>query len=201
MSVPKALPAAGRQQRHLRRLHRPRRLLAGADAGASRTASTRRCTGPERHDGLHDDGRDRVSRLEPGITFTFLKDRRASARRSPTSTARADGQDLLESRACSRSCGPSRCSRSAPARPPDPGPVRVSRSPASTPQQVYEIGRQADGEAVPVPGLPDGLVGLLQQHAEPRHRAPARPGQDVRRLRGADPRRCCATPTRRTTST
>ena len=37
------------------------------------------------------------------------------------------------------------------------------------------------------PGFLTRLVRLLQQHAEPRHRPPARPGQDVRRLRDANP--------------
>ena len=48
-------------------------------------------------------------------------------------------------------------------------------------------GGQAHGEALRVPGVRDGLLRLLQQHAEPRHRDPARPGQDVRRLRDAHP--------------
>ena len=51
------------------------------------------------------------------------------------------------------------------------------------------------------PGFADHLVRLLQQHAQPGHRAPAGPGQDVRGLGERASSRSCATRTRRTTST
>ena len=53
------------------------------------------------------------------------------------------------------------------------------------PQQVYDASDEAPGQVAHVSGISHGAVGLLQQHAESRHRHPARAGQDQRRLRSA----------------
>ena len=62
-----------------------------------------------------------------------------------------------------------------------------SRSPASTPQQVYEVAGKLMAQVLPIPGLRHRLLRLLQQHAQPRYRHPPRPGQDLRHFRDADP--------------
>ena len=53
--------------------------------------------------------------------------------------------------------------------------------------QVYDVSTKLVNKLRRVPRVPVGDLRLLQQHAEPRHRHPPRPDQDVRRVRGADP--------------
>jgi len=46
----------------------------------------------------------------------------------------------------------------------------------ASPNEVYDVGQKADGQAHAVSGLPDGLVGLLQQYPQPEHRHSPRSG-------------------------
>ena len=57
----------------------------------------------------------------------------------------------------------------------------------ANPQQVYEVGQKLMAKLMTVPRLSFGLVGLLQQHAQRRHRSSSRSGQDLWRLRSANP--------------
>ena len=140
---------------------------------------------PARADGLHADGRERVPPLEHGHhaspSSRSPKERPPIARRR----GRADGQDRLDARARSPSCAPSRCSRSPPARPRRRRGSTPTRSPASTPQQVYETAGKLMAKLCQYPGFQTVIVGPVRQHAQPGHRHPARPGQDAT----ASPRR------------
>ena len=127
---------------------------------------------------VHHDRERRVPAVEPGHHVHLPEGRpaeRAPDRRS--STGQLMGKLSDASPACSRSCGRTRCSRSAPARRTRTRASSRTRSPASIPRRSTRPPAKLMAKlAASTRASPTVSSGLLPQDAEPRDRHPPRPG-------------------------
>ena len=172
-------------ERRDRRLPRKRGFLTPADARDPERRGRGPAPGSERSHGLHDDRRHRFFAGQHGADV-HVSQTAEGARSDPAGRGAADGQDQLgagrDGVSPSISGSPDLDGRHEP----EPGAVRLRRVRRQSRPGLRD-GRQAHGQVPRVPGFPFGLLRLLREHAEPGHRAPARPGEDVRGLGGADP--------------
>ena len=184
-----SVPAAGRQQRDLRRVHRARRLVAGTDARASGPGRRRRCMqDPNVITDFTMTGATGFLASNQGITFTFIK---PPEERTPIAEVTAEMMGKLNSIP-----GVITFLRPFPVLEISTGVTSQNQGQyafavsGANPESGLRSRRKADGQADDsIPGFLTVSSDLLQQHAQPRYRICAA----IRRRLTAYPKRAFCT--------